>query len=413
MTTYHKGTLYLNSELNGNWHEFGYKNVGTNYFYLHYSLFSVNNYHEVNYNDRNYFEKYFVDTCIFDESIEISDKYILTILNKLIKKYRYVNKDNSIINIIFEKIVDENGIVYGKELYTGLIFPLAAQNEFKECKYNVRKKLSDGQGVYELQCVVNYNFPSLSLCESIIMDVNVANQNEVLEYQNKFSKGFGRKKRQREFEEDIRTWYNKNVYNYEIVPKKAEVKDKKELLNQSSETKVMDNIEYLLMKLKKVSNELYSKYQNEYNELLSGLTGDNLINLRPTTLLGFQSLEASIEIELFTNKHQANSILECLNTLEKEYLNNVLTGIDKQTSITFNELERISELFLKIKNRYNLLEQRNVLKKIGFLYLMEVKENIDSFLVNDLENSYFKEYLKTMLIHIDALKELGLLKVIF
>ena len=172
----------------------------------------------------------------------------------------------------------------------------------------------------------------------------------------------------------------------------------------------MDNIEYLLMKLKKVNNELYSKYQNEYNELLSGLTGDNLINLRPTTLLGFQSLEASIEIELFTNKHQANSILECLNTLEKEYLNNVLTGIDKQTSITFNELERISELFLKIKNRYNLLEQRNVLKKIGFLYLMEVKENIDSFLVNDLENSYFKEYLKTMLIHIDALKELGIIK---
>ena len=410
MTTYYKGTLFLNSELNNSWRDIGHSYSRGSTFRCSYSWFSSGDYSELEYDDKEYFGNYFLENSSYDCS-EIRNSKIIFILNKLIKQIRFYSLESTnILDVVFEKIIDKDGVVYGKELYTGLIFPLSRQNDFKNYRYNVRARIYNTEKRHELQCVVNYNIPSLSLCEVIIGSVDIANQNEVLEYKNKFSKGFGKKKRQRDFEEDIRIWYNKNVYNCEIVPKKDEVKSKKELISQSSETKIMDNIEYLLMKLKKVSNELYSKYQNEYNELLSGLTGDSLINLRPTTLLGFQSLEASIEIELFTNKHQANSILDCLNTLEKEYLNNVLTGADKQTSITFNELERISELFLKIKNRYNLLEQRNVLKKIGFLYLMEVKENIDSFLVSDLENSYFKEYLKTMLIHIDALKELGIIK---
>ena len=331
MTTYHKGTLYLNSELNDTWHNIGYSYSSGDIFHWDFSWVSSGDYSELEYDDKEYFGDYFLENSSY-ESSEIRNTKIISILNKLIKQKRfYPLESTNILDIVFEKIIDKDGVVYGKELYTGLIFPLMRQNDFKTYRYNVSMRTFNTEKRHKLQCVVNYNIPSLSLCEAIIGSVEIANQNEVLEYQNKFSKGFGRKKRQREFEEDIRTWYNKNVYNYEIVPKKEEFKEKKELLNQSSETKVMDNIEYLLMKLKKVNNELYSKYQNEYNELLSGLTGDNLINLRPTTLLGFQSLEASIEIELFTNKHQANSILECLNTLEKEYLNNVLTGADKQT----------------------------------------------------------------------------------
>jgi len=406
MATYYKGKLFLNSELNENTISLGY------YQGCSFDCDDLykKEYNRLNSKDRGVFIDYLYNYN-YREFREVNDKKVINVLEQLFADIRFGSDCMHHFDIIFEKFVDVNGIEYGKELHTGLIFPLSQRNDFVKRVYEIESEyISYSKYNYKMKIIENYNLPTLSLCEAVILENGVANQNEVSEYQNRFNEGFGRKKKRKYFEDVVRSWYNQNVYTGEIIPYIEEPKKKIERLSQSSETKVMDNIEYLLMQLSKVNNEMYHKYLKEYEELLNGLDNQSLLNVRPSTLIGFQTLEANIEIDLFSVKHNANGILEYLTTLQKEYLVNVLTGNDRETSITFLELEKINELFLKTKSRYGLLEQRNVLKKIGFLYLMEIKENIDCIDVKDLENSYFVDSIKAVLVHIDVMRQLGLIK---
>lgn len=410
MATYYKGTLRLNSEVNE-----GVLRLGR--FSSCIDIFNWDNnfdeyYLKLNYDDRQCLRNFCVSLGCSKYNKKIDDKKVIAVLEKILKNTCIFDKSNYHFEIIFEKFKDEDGISHGKELHTGLIFPLFERNDYVERGYNIKKThYHDGRTnyFYDLQIVNKYSFPSLDLCETLIFNCEVADQNEVLEYQNRFSKGFGRNKRRRNFENEIREWYNKNVYNREVIPCIEEPK-KREIISQSSETKVMDSIEYLLMQLKRINLDLYNKYLKEYEELLNGLNEEMGLKVVPSTLMAFHSLEASIKVDLLSLKNNADNILEYLNKLQKEYLINVLTDNEKETSITFSELEKLNELFLKAKNHYGFLEQRNVLKKIAFLYLMELIENIDSIDEYDLENSYFVDSLKTILVHIEVLRELGIIE---
>lgn len=405
IATYYKGKLFLNSELNENIISLGYYQGCS---------FDCDDLYKKEYNRLNSKDSGVLIDFLFNhlgEYREVNDKKIINILESIFRDIRVAFDRNNHFDIVYEKFVDVNGIEYGKELHTGLIFPLSQRNDFVKRVYEIESEyISYSKYNYKMKIIENYNLPTLSLCEAVILENGIANQNEVLEYQNRFNEGFRRNKKRKYFEDVVRSWYNENVYTGEIIPYIEEPKKKIERLSQSSETKVMDNIEYLLMQLSKVNNEMYHKYLKEYEELLNGLDNQSLLNVGPSTLIGFQTLEANIEIDLFSIKHNANGILEYLTTLQKEYLVNVLTGNDRETSITFLELEKINELFLKTKSRYGLLEQRNVLKKMAFLYLMEIKENIDSIDVKDLENSYFVDSIKAVLVHIDVMRQLGLIK---
>ena len=163
MTTYHKGTLYLNSELNGNWFVFGNSNHGV-FLYYGFSLFNRQDYFDLSYNDRNYFGNFFIQQADYSVS-KIKNSKVNVILDNLLNQHRYLTGNEKSFNIIFEKFCDSDGVIYGKELYTGLIFPLVRQSVFRNYEYNMRKKIvgSGSQLNYELQTVFNYNIPSLSL----------------------------------------------------------------------------------------------------------------------------------------------------------------------------------------------------------------------------------------------------------
>ena len=409
MATYYKGTLYLNSELNDNILLIG--NIAYGNFSCNADCKSY--YCRLKRREQKCLESYCFSLSSGDNFTKVNNKDIISILETMLSDCIIIDKDNSKLEIIFEEFTDVNGIIYGKELHTGLIFPLAKNvvlfPNFSESQYRISKKNSFGYDIF-LQIILMYHLPTLSLCETLIRHVSVADQNEVLEYQNRFNRGFGSKRRKRQFEATVRKWFNKNVYSREVVPRIEEPKKEESRIEQSSETKVMDNIEYLLIQLKKININLYLKYQKEYEELLNGLNQNSELRVIPPTLLAFYSLEASIEVDLFSVKNNADNILEYLSNLQKEYLINTLIGSERKTSITFNELEKINELFLKAKNRYGLLEQRSVLKKIAFLYLMELIENIDNIDTFDLENSYFVDSLRTILMHIEILRELGIIK---
>ena len=404
MATYYKGTLRLNSELNESSLYLG-KSWTESFncceqFKEHWLKLS--------YGDKKCLNIFLLELNYGEYNQKVDNQKVIDIFEKIYKmKYIYDEKSHY-FEIIFEKFKDEDGISYGKELHTGLIFPLFERNDYVERIYNIKKTRVGSSRFYELYIVNEYKVPSLDLCEVLIFDCKIADQNEVLDYQNMFST-FGKKRQRRNFENTVREWYNKNVYNREVVPCIEEPK-KKEIISQSSETKVMDSIEYLLMQLKRINIDLYNKYLKEYGELLNGLNDEMVLKVIPSTLIAFHSLEASIKVDLLSLKNNADNILEYLNKLQKEYLINILTGSEKETSITFLELEKLNELFLKAKNHYGFLEQRNVLKKIAFLYLMELIENIDNIDEYDLENSYFVDSLKTILVHIEILRELGIIE---
>ena len=116
-------------------------------------------------------------------------------------------------------------------------------------------------------------------------------------------------------------------------------------------------------------------------------------------------MAGELEFYLIFRKREIGDILEILNSLKKEYFNNLINNSDKKTDLDIKKLDKINELFLKIKDKYSYKNQREVLRNLAFLYLMETYENIDLIDIEELEHSYFITHLKTIVIWINLLME--------
>lgn len=68
------------------------------------------------------------------------------------------------------------------------------------------------------------------------------------------------------------------------------------------------------------------------------------------------------------------------------------------------------ELFLKTKDNYSLIEQRKILRNFASVYMFEVKENESEVTLKRLEDSYFEDLKKSIMLCIDALIENGFVK---
>lgn len=101
--------------------------------------------------------------------------------------------------------------------------------------------------------------------------------------------------------------------------------------------------------------------------------------------------------------------MENLTNIKKEYLYNFLTGNENKTDLDFKKINKINELFLKVKDKYDYLNQREVIKSLSFLYLMEVYKNRESITLDELKNSYFADNLKTIYLCLKTLKSLDLI----
>ena len=66
-------------------------------------------------------------------------------------------------------------------------------------------------------------------------------------------------------------------------------------------------------------------------------------------------------------------------------------------------------MLLKTKKEYALKEQTKILKDIAFLYIMEVIEDED-IKITDLENSYFSDHLKYIMMVIMSLIDDDIIK---
>lgn len=189
--------------------------------------------------------------------------------------------------------------------------------------------------------------------------------------------------------------YNKNSFN-ECIKGSRE--------KQNTITTEMENIEFLIEQVTDLNEK--EKFKEKYKEILES----SFPTIKPLSLETLVILEAEIEFYLNFSKKNTDSIDNYLDELKKEYLINLIENNNKKTDLTIEELDKITELFLKTKNNYSIIDQRKILKTISLIYLFEVMENKDNIDIRVLENSYFKDNIKSIILGIKSLQEIGILE---
>lgn len=312
----------------------------------------------------------------------ISDKTLIEIFDKLERFFKpeiYIET-----YIIFEIIQDEDENLYGKELLTGMLFPVLTDSQ---CDYFYNYNEDE-----RITCRLTSKHNNFLKLNYVISDCDVATQNQIEKYIGKKNNRFKRK---------IQKLYKANVFKKEVIQKKEKVFEK-----QNQHTKLMEDIELLLELLKKQNQKAYSKLMEEYKNA-KNRRDDTLVSIEPT-IEDFKSIISKIKLYLILGdfKDLPSSLS---NTIESYYLKLVNNELNNQ-DLSIDDLDNITEMFLISKDDYEIDIQRKILKNISMLYLFVVKSNVDSIDINKLNESYFKDNLKTILLNIIVLNEMEIIK---
>lgn len=326
---------------------------------------------------------------------ECNDEKVIDFMNAASNRIN-LSFDKAYKKIIYEKVQDAEGNVYAREIHTGLCFPLYNKKMESKNYYFIIERNNNIVALIGINLIV----PNTDKCECIVTDEKVVDYNEVRAYNEQFSNGLFAKHKDAAFRKELDTLYNKNVFSKEPEFKTKEEKEKAEKQQQNKETLMMENIEYMLQKLQAVDEELYNAYQGKYNEIIFG----------DFTCMNLASLEGELEFHLMMGKTSAEDITKYLESLKIEYLEKVLTGKEMSKDLTIKDIDRFEDIVLKVKDKYSLVTQRRVLKDLAFLYLLEVYENKDLISDYDFSDSYFASNLKTIVIIVKSLINLGVIE---
>lgn len=346
------------------------------------------------------------------ETFQIDDEEIIKILNKEYSNTQHYYSANSTYEeIIYERVEDQDGNIYAKELLTGSIFPISCDGAVETKVYTVKRLVTNG-GIVEycdLAISSDSNHVNYARIEKIVTDYKIASPNDVENYKTQFDGGFRLQKAKEKFlrkirEDSMSNTLDSEVEVYPIKPKKKE-KRKREI--QNTTTKCMENIEYLIQKLKKVNPAKAKEFSEEYERALNV---EDIMQNKMVSEATLIALESKLEFELMFAKGENTSLTDKLEELRKEYLLHFATKTQEKTSITLDDLDKLMELFLKTKDNYSILEQRKILRNFASVYALEVKENESEVTVERLQDSYFEDLKKSILLFINALVESGYVK---
>ena len=324
----------------------------------------------------------------------------LQIINNFLNK----NKKNT-YSVIYEIVTDQNGCVYGKELLSGLLFPI---NEYANYTSKIAFEIGWIYGDNEcrdcyLTQTTECHHANYEHIEFVITNHSVATQNDLDNYRERYTNSFNHKHKLKKHLKLLSNSFKSNVFSNPPVFDETSLPP----LEPSTESLLMDNIEYLLLKLSNYNQELSKKYSFEYQNLL---TDNSSLKVMPANTTSLKLLEHKIKLALSDDKGNALNIIDYLNNLCKTYLENILTNNSIDTKTTLEELDKLYENYLIISSDFSLPAQRNISRNFTLLYLLEIKENISNININDLSNSYVSKNLKSFLITINALNSLNLIE---
>ena len=332
--------------------------------------------------------------------IEIEEIELINILKNY---FDYeLSEENFYTEVFYKEQIDEKGNLYGKELLTDIILPIAEKQEV----YYINIISNNDYNKLEVTRKQKISHKNIEELYYGIQKKGIATEYDIEEYKQKYNGFFGKYKLNK-WKETLKNYAKKNLYLNEENLKEKEEPNKPILLKQDKLIEYMELIEYLLLKLKNRNIELYNKYQEEYNEVLKNT--DNELNTQPLTIQTLVELEAKIEFSLHFETLESENILNNLNNLKEEYLINIINENEINPQLTIKDLDKISELFLTISKKYSPQERREIIKSISLLYLLEVYQQRNTIKEEDLINSYFKNNLRTIMINIEELKEQGII----
>lgn len=346
------------------------------------------------------------------ETFQIDDEEIIKILNKEYSNTQHYYIDNSAYEeIIYERVEDQDGNIYAKELLTGSIFPISCDGAVETKVYTVKRLVTNGSIVEycDLTISSDSNHVNYARIEKIVTDYKIASPNDVENYKTQFDGGFRHQKAKEKFLRKIREDSMSNTLDseVEVFPIKPKKKEKRKRESQNITTKCMENIEYLIQKLKKVNPAKAKEFSEEYEHALNI---EDIMQNKMVSEAALIALEAKLEFELMFAKGENTSLTDKLEELRKEYLLHFVSETQEKTSITLDDLDKLMELFLKTKDSYSILEQRKILRNFASVYALEVKENESEVTVERLQDSYFEDLKKSILLFINALVESGYVK---
>ncbi len=206
-----------------------------------------------------------------------------------------------------------------------------------------------------------------------------------------FNTTFGKK----HFTEKITKLYKENVFNGEI-----KMQQEKELQSPSVGATTIEEIEYYLNILKKNNSNSYDTLNQEFQDIL------NDKNKQSLAYLGY--FLGRILATITLDEKLDNTISLYLSNIKDEYLKKI-ENCDFESKFSIKDIDNLVELFLKQKDNYDILEERKILKNFAYIYLFEIyfQKNLTE---KDLENSYVKNILKTIIVVIFQLEEEGIIK---
>lgn len=373
--------------------------------------------------------------------------------------------------IFYEKIYDENGNAYGKELITGVIFPINlnfssfdvnySEHFLEKVYYDFDKKqgyylrssfddhgynyflldfnwkshnitgssyseLDDMSQLTTKEIFVDSDYHKIAVCDIPIsfevclspkMTFSPGQRIEYvigsetianeLEVNNYVSKFENGLGRKRRKKK-----YEVNMNNLALSNYLGEINFTsnamiKERINESALTKEMKELEFLLLKLKSVSKEDYEKLNSEYLELLNQNNDD--LHVNTLSLSSIISLQDRAELAFVYHGGDAKKIITYLESHVNEYINNYKDGFKEKNKLTVNNIDRLCEYFLNNKNSFTIKEQNEILRCLSLLYFFEIYENKDKLTSHDLENSYVVDNIKRVLVVIGVLHDEGII----
>lgn len=337
---------------------------------------------------------------------EIDDRDVKKELDKKnIMDYVVENK------IIFELVEDKNGKRFAKEIMAGIIIPIIDSSdyiiEYKDIEMIIRARSKDDKEKYyaydyEFAARPIYQFtnPTLKKVKNVILkkEYRIATKKDIDEYKKDFKKKKGLfTVKNKDYYQEMKQLEDENVYTEK---KFSEYQEKEEIIEQkpreqfNKATIIMENIELLLIQVSKIDISKKQELEIKYKELLDSENKE--LTLSPLTLESLKSLEAELEFIIQFQKKKDDDIISCLDTMINEYNNEL-------TSRTIEDIDKLSELFLKMKNTYSLTTQRKITEKLANLYILEIYENKNTININDLKNSYFNDILKSIIIYITGM----------
>lgn len=313
----------------------------------------------------------------------IDNEHLIKILNKANAFY---SEQCAFSSVIFEIIESEDGKKYGKELLTGLMFPLPVNPQIKYY-YGFNEK-------YDLFLEKTYTDDNVARFRYILTPLSVASINEVENYKSKKDKT--------NFIRSITYYYKENVFKKQIIEKEIEP-----LKEQNILTKLMEEIEYLLQLLKQYNIDAYNRLSLEYEKLLKK-NNDSLVATDPSKK-ELKNFLANLKLSLLVSENKKDNLSEYLTDASVNYFDKMSSNELSNGDLNINDIDVLTEMFLSNKDNYTAINQREILIKFSMLYLLVTKANINNINIENLKESYFSKNLKTIVLCMFTLHENGVI----